>query len=302
MSARPARNLVEIFGYAPDDLSDAARAMWRLGACPYIQRPCTKANHDGTLVYGTCSVTSPYGDCVVCPNRLYEGAYQALRKIAAEVFDPALPFFTYAEFVAQRGRHAACVVALGQNSGREIKLGRSMAMDWVLARVEHNALVAHVGVEVQSIDITGNYRDCWHAYRNLKPGETVETASAHGLNWANVHKRLIPQIIRKGLIYSRSKRTASGLYFVVPEIVYRKFEDIVGKDLMPVADAAPDVLTVHTYGLGAAVAHGEQRKLEFVRECRFSLDDFSQRFIAGANLPSGDELDFAVCKVLGLTE
>lgn len=40
-------------------------------------------------------------------------------------------------------------------------------MDWVLAHISEAKLVEYVGIEVQSIDITGNYRDAWHSYKNF---------------------------------------------------------------------------------------------------------------------------------------
>jgi hypothetical protein len=52
--------------------------------------------------------------------------------------------------------------------------------------------------------------------------------------------------------------------------------------------------------LSAPVAHGKQRILVGKRKIRVSLDEFSQRFISGPNLPSGEDLDEAVKRVLGL--
>lgn len=112
------------------------------------------------------------------------------------------------------------------HSGHEIKLQQSCSMDWVLAKIENARLVEYTGIEVQSIDITNNYRDNWYAYKNISENAIIPR-SEHGMNWANVHKRLIPQIIRKSLIYSRSSFVNSGLYFIVPDIVYKKFEDII---------------------------------------------------------------------------
>lgn len=68
---RPQNDIVEIFGYAPNDTSTVCRSLWTLGACPFVETPCSKSNHDKTIVYGTCSVTTRFGDCVICPNRLY---------------------------------------------------------------------------------------------------------------------------------------------------------------------------------------------------------------------------------------
>lgn len=297
---RPKKDLIEVFGYAPDDLSESCRSLWRLSACPFINKRCSKANHDGSIVYGTCSVSSPYGDCIICPNRLYENNYKILRTIAGEAFEETPDFLMYDQFIPLRDKVKNCVVALGQNSGREVKLGTHLSMDWVLARIRHGELLEYVGVEVQSIDITGNYRDAWHAYKNFGKEVAVIPGSCHGMNWANVHKRLIPQITRKGSIYSSSNLVRFGLYFVVPDIVYRKFEQIVGTDIPLLNRGGKDVLTVHTYELSPFTKHGEQRHLVMKRNLRFSLSEFSQRFISGPNLPSGAVLDGAVKRTLGL--
>jgi hypothetical protein len=300
MVQRPKKDIVEIFGYAPDDLSNVSRSLWSLGACPFIEKACTKTNHDQTIIYGTCSVTSPYGDCIICPNRMYENRYASLKRVAIDAFGDSLEFLTYEEYIPRRNDLSECVVALGQTSGKEVKLGTSLSMDWVLARVDNGDLAEYVGIEVQSIDITGNYRDNWYAYKNLTSSDTLISKSGHGMNWANVHKRLIPQLIRKGLIYSRSNLVASGLYFVLPNIVYQKFEEVIGADIPLVNECAPDVLTVHTYSLSSPVEHGQQRHLILEREIKFKLEEFSGRFIAGANLPSGEDLDNVVRRVLGL--
>jgi hypothetical protein len=173
-------------------------------------------------------------------------------------------------------------------------------MDWVLAKIEAGRLIEYVGVEVQSIDITGNYRDSWHSYKNLSEDTQAIPSSEHGMNWANVHKRLIPQIIRKGTVYARSQIVRSGLYFVVPDIVYQKFEDIIGRDIPLLDQGGKDVLTIHTYELSPFVQHGEHRSLMMKRNIRCSLEEFSQRFISGPNLPGGEQLDNAVRKGLGL--
>lgn len=300
MINRPKNDIVEIFGYASDDLTQDARSLWNLGACPFINKACSKSNSEQTIVYGTCSVTTTFGDCVICPNRMYEMNYKSLRRVAIDAFGDDIKFLMYEEFIPRRSSINECIVALGQNSGKEVKLGNKLSMDWVLAKVKNGQLIEYIGVEVQSIDITNNYRDNWYAYKNLNEKTSIIPRSEHGLNWANVHKRLIPQLIRKGLIYAKSNLVPSGLYFVVPDIVYNKFEEIIGSDIPLVDYKAPDILTVHTYSLSENVAHGQQRHLILERQIKFKLDEFSKRFISGANLPTGEELDFAVRKGLGL--
>ncbi len=295
------KDLVEIFGHAPDDLSLSARSLWNLGACPFLKKSCIKINHDQSIVYGTCSVTSPHGDVIICPNRFYADNYAVLRRAAEDAFG-SIPFLLFREYIEQRGKIKECVVALGKNSGKEIQAGRSLSIDWILARIDGGQLAEYIGLEIQSIDITGNYRDAWHGYKNLpitKKNPEELPSSNHGLNWANVHKRLIPQLIRKGIICSRSNLVKKGLYFILPEVVFRKFEDVVGADIPHATKAASDTLTIFTYQLGAAEQAGYHRKLLPDRMLRFTLNDFSTRFISGPNLPSGAELDAAVKRVLG---
>lgn len=293
------KDLVEIFGYAPDDLTPSVRSLWNLGACPFINKACSKSNHDSSIVYGTCSVTTAFGDCIICPNRLYERNYTTLRAVAEDAFGKEPRFVLFDEYIKLRNEAGPFVVALGQNSGKEVKIGRSLSMDWVLARIEDNQLIEYVGIEVQSIDITNNYRDAWYAYKNLAHSTQTIPPSEHGMNWANVHKRLIPQIIRKGVVYSSSRLVKAGLYFVLPDIVYCKFEDIIGADIPLLAEKGPNALTIHTYDLSEATGHGNQRTLVAKRKIRVSLDEFAQRFISGPNLPSGENLDAAVKRILG---
>jgi hypothetical protein len=227
---------------------------------------------------------------------LYADRYATVRRVSTDAFGD-LPFMLFDEYVKSKmtgGKAVECVVALGQNSGKEVKL-KKMSMDWVLAHIKDGVLQEYVGIEVQSIDITGNYRDAWYAARDRK---SVVPQSAHGLNWANVHKRLIPQIIRKSLVYSKSRLVKKGLYFIVPEPVYQRFEEIIGRDIPKEHTSGNDIITVHAYDLGPAVQHGATRRLVLNRTVRFKLEDFSARFISGPNLPSGEDLDDKIRKML----
>lgn len=290
------RSLVEIFGYSPTDNTPIARKFWQLKACPFISKACSKYDHTNTICYGTCSVTNTGQNVIICPHRLYADNYSAIKMVGREVFGE-IPFMFFDEYIQKTNRPATltdCVVALGQNSGKEVKLSK-MSMDWVLAHIVNDTLAGYVGIEVQSIDITGNYRDAWYAARDQK---TSIPPSEHGLNWANVHKRLIPQIIRKSLVYSKSSLVTQGLYFIVPEPVYQRFEEIIGDDIPLVTENGKDVITVHTYDMGPATAYGSTRTLTQTRRLKFKMDEFSSRFISGPNLPSGETLDKKIKEIL----
>lgn len=297
----PDNTLAEIFGHSPDDSSSDARLLWKTGVCPFTATTCSKINHSSGIIYGTCTAKTGDRTVIICPNRLYANKYDCIRKVSEDAFGK-IPMLMFKEYWENRAKLSSqeVVVALGQNSGREIRLGTKLSMDWVLARVKGGKLMEYVGIEVQSIDITGNYRDNWHYFseqkflskRNVPPSE-------NGYNWANVHKRLIPQIIRKGLIYGNSELVNHGLYFILPEIVYRKFEEVVGR-LKEVSKPAKEVMTVHTYELGDYVPEGKIRPLRQVRTVHFLAKDFASAFIAGINLPSGDELDNCIKRMLGV--
>jgi len=297
----PPNTLEEIFGHAPTDNSDDARLLWNTGVCPFTANTCGKINHASGIVYGTCSAKTGRRTVIICPNRLYANNYESIRKVSNEAFGK-VPFLMFKDFWENRKKlpNREVVVALGQNSGRELKLGNSLSMDWVLARVKGSRLVEYVGIEVQSIDVTGNYRDNWHYFKQREFLKGIPAPpSENGYNWANVHKRLIPQTIRKGLIYGSSNLVNHGLYFILPEIVYQRFEAVVGK-LKPVKTPSKEVLTVHTYELGNPTPEGMIRPLKQVRKIQFLAKEFASAFIAGANLPTGNELDDCVKKLLGV--
>lgn len=299
--ALPGNSLAEAFGHAVDDSSPDARLLWKAGICPFTSQTCSKINHNTGLVYGTCSAATHGKTVIICPVRLYAGKYASIRRVAAEAFGD-LPFMMFGEFWEKRRnlKRKPVVVALGQNSGKEVKLGSALSMDWILAVVLDQRLVEYLGVEVQSIDVIGNYRDNWHFFREQKfLGQEPAPPSEHGYNWANVHKRMIPQLIRKGLVFSSTSLVKHGLFFILPEIVYCKFEDVVGP-LTPVNRSSKETITVHTYRLGSPVSQGKIRKLEQVRTERFLLKEFAEAFISGVNLPKGTMLDRCVKEILDL--
>jgi hypothetical protein len=292
------RDLCEVFGFAPDDLTQTCRNYWSRGICPFIGNKCTKYNHDKSVIYGVCSVVSGNDTVIICPKRLYAESYKTLREVSGDAFG-YLPLYLVNEvkaFELIEETPNEFVVAFGQRSGREIQVGSSrnkLSMDWVLVKVVDGEPIEIAGVEVQSIDITNNYRETWKAYETLKVNPKLGIPdSAHGMNWANVHKRLIPQIIRKGRIYSDSKLALKGMYFIVPDVVFSRFENIVG-DIKQLDEPGKGVLSVFTYSLGPEVGFGKMKRIYRNRIIRVSLEEFALNFIVGGQ-GLGSALDQAV--------
>lgn len=289
------QDICEIFGFSPDDVTKECRNYWARGLCPFVGVKCTKFNHDKSVVYGVCSVVSSHEEVVICPKRLYAEGYKTLREVSFDAFG-YLPLYLVNEIKALelvKEVPNEMVVALGHSSGKEVQVGPSknkLSMDWVLVKVVDGKATEMAGIEVQSIDITNNYRASWEAYKNIETNENVEIpVSKHGMNWANVHKRLIPQIIRKGQIYADSELATKGIYFIVPDAVYSRFEPVVG-DTKSVEQPGKGVLSVFTYSLGEKVEHGSMRSIKRNRISRVLLEEFALNFISGGKIP-GSKLD-----------
>lgn len=309
------RDIVEFFGYAPSDLSIQALNAWSNKVCPFLQQSCSKFNHDKSEVYGVCSVTNGVNknigsEVIICPKRLYAESFKSLHDVANlawpnEVFDFVVGGPNITSLLDIASHYESVVVAFGQGSGNEVSVSSAngrLSMDWVLQKYKKNPSgnlvpVSFVGVEVQSIDITGNYRDTWAAYEKMKMKLEVGQIpnSGHGLNWANVHKRLIPQIIRKGNVYSEANN-CTGFFFVLPDAVYIKFEEILGisdgKRMLSEQHApSKSNLTIVTYNLGARVPEGHNRVLEKCRVINYRLVDVIEAFSSNQYSDSAIELD-----------
>lgn len=304
------RDISELFGYAPDDRSAHAASAFKNGICPFSRLPCSKRDHSSGVVYGVCSVTNgsqsdATQDVIVCPERMYADDYRVLHLVADEVwsgeYDKLVVGGTVDELRRKALSSTSSVVAFGQRSGKEVSAG-SMSMDWVLQRYTSTRLRLSaqdfVGIEIQSIDITGNYRDPWAAYQRLKNGISVQSIpnSGHGLNWANVHKRLLPQIIRKGNLYARIPR-ARGFFFLTPDQVFKRFEEVLG-NLKPYDAPSRETLSIITFELRAATSPGSIRALAVSRRLHYKLRDVSAAFINYVADDGPSELDATLKSIL----
>jgi hypothetical protein len=290
------KDIAELFGHRPDDISSTSTELTANRWCPFVDDQCSKTNHNRTEIYGVCSVTkgansSNTSDIPVCPKRFYGDDYLVLRNISEEVWGRTINFIAGGNISELNEKLSAStaiitVVAFGQKSGKEVSVrGRGqMSMDWVLQSYildgSEKVPKDFIGVEVQSIDITGNYRENQKYYlnfRNCGLSEPVDPPnSQHGLNWANVHKRLIPQLIRKGNVYRQCERCI-GFFFVVPSEVFVKFEEVLG-NIEPTDTISNNVVSVATYALDGEVLDGEKRVLNKKKTVHLPLDSIISAF------------------------
>lgn len=279
-----ASNILEFFGFDANDKSSAAVAARANRICPFLQGQCSKTLSDGEIS-GACTLKpKSSGPVICCPIRLYASNYQILHDIARIAFGPSIPLRRASSLADESGD---CIAVFGKRWGKELRLptpGKrgSYFVDWVLARVNAKRdLLDFVAVEVQSIDTTGNYREERSAY--LKERE-FRGASTAGLNWENVNKRILPQIIYKGHVLRQEPLCQKGLFFVCPTPVYAKISDRLGGGLRPYP-IQPGSLTFLWYDIGPDVDPGKTRDLLSVGRFTTTIDQVALAFTAPSNLP-----------------
>lgn len=98
----------------------------------------------------------------------------------------------------------------------EVKMAGFGNVDFVIADVQDDGEVEQfLSVELQAIDITGS---AFPAYQAVRAGTDLERRPTYGLNWDNVYKRYVTQLIRKGYFHHHWK---SKIVAVIPEQVYQ---------------------------------------------------------------------------------
>jgi len=227
-----AGTIVDFFGYRAEDDSDAALFAVAKSLCPFIHDTCSKTlGRDGSYS-GVCAVKQISSDqrVICCPIRLYADDYRILHIIARKTFGVELGLYSGRAAVEKAKAENGAVAVFGHRWGGELRLPKRNGVgnyfaDWVLARLDDEGhLVEFTSIEVQTIDTTGNYRASRSA---LIDGRRIEKSTV-GLNWENVSKRIIPQLVYKGQVLQREPLCRSGLWFVTPESVYSRIIDRLG--------------------------------------------------------------------------
>jgi len=292
-----ALKIVEFFGYAPNDPSPQAAQARAERLCPFVGGRCTKllSDHEPS---GACTVQQAHsGPIICCPNRVYAENYRVLSDIATEVFgeDVRLVSGGHLEWMMGDGHD---VVVYGRRWGKELKLpavdGRGgFFVDWILARVDADCeLQEFVAVEVQTIDTTGNYREQREAY--LQGDGEYEHSKKAGMNWENVSKRILPQIIYKGHVLRRERRCTKGLFFVCPTLVAQRVRTRLGNDLLNYPNLQPGSVTFRWYDMGPIEAPGQLASLNFEGQLSTTIDQVAVAFTAPRNLPPPNVYEQAI--------
>lgn len=168
MAVDPTILIAEVLGRPATSGYDPATDAY---ICPFTESRCIKAT--GKAPMPVCSVWRGGRVVIVCPNRLSQ------RDLVVDVLDYCWP--------AGVSRDVAVAP--------EVQLAGFGNVDFVIAHVSDGVVGHFVSVEAQTVDVTGSYRP---AYEALVRGDELQKSPSFGLNWDNVYKRYMTQVIRKG--------------------------------------------------------------------------------------------------------
>lgn len=285
--------IAEWFGHSPLDTSPEAQDCRARKHCPFIDTPCTKTFSDKTIS-GVCSVHAGVNGLVpICPNRLYAENYAFLDRIAAIAFGGTPHVIKPGDLHTSEATKDR-VVAFGKKFGSELKVPKrggngAYSVDWILAKVDgQEELLEFVAVEVQTIDTTGSYKP---AVETLRQGDHATVTSEAGMNWENVNKRILPQLIYKGHLLRREPLCRSGLFFVCPTAVYKRIEDRLGGKMLPYKNLQPGSIVFHQYALSV---EGPRLGLAYVGQFATTVDQVATAFTAPVNLPEAGVYETAI--------
>ena len=230
-----------------------------------------KANRTLSGVCSVRQVTPGSPDVICCPNRIYAENYKMLSTVAQKAFGAEYKLYAGRLAVSKAKEENGAVAVFGHGWGGELPLPKrqgkgSYYVDWILARLDETGELMEVtAIEVQTIDTTGSYQN---ARRALIERHEIEKDTV-GLNWENVSKRIIPQIIYKGQVLQREELCRSGLYFVCPKPVYdRVLERLGGKEKLPQFPTQPAAIHFVAYDFlpDIPVMDGTIRPLGIIEE------------------------------------
>ena len=295
----------EFFGYRSNDKSVVAKKAAAGKVCPFLGSYCTKMLARTKDYSGVCTIrqkTDGSPDVICCPIRLYADNYKMLHEIAHIAFHTDLKLCAGRTAVEMARREHGAIAVFGKGWGGELRLPQrkgvgSYFVDWVLARLDaEGELTEFTAIEVQTIDTTGNYQTAREAM--LRARELV--SDTVGLNWENVSKRIIPQLIYKGQVLQREDLCKTGLFFVASQPVYeRVLERLGGKEKLPKFPSQPASIHFISYDKDTSRTTEDAKitPLHIVEEHCTTVYKVQEAF-SSLNLPEGNVYRDAIRKSL----
>jgi len=177
-------NPIEIIGEILGEPSEFQRNPVNLEyLCPFINSQCTKRSQKISGPYPICSVFHGRDNnkklMCVCPKRFFQTDFKQ------KIIDICWP-----------GEHPQNPIIV-----HEIKMENFGNVDFVIADVDisRKHVKQFISVELQAVDITGSVEPVYQAIINSE--RSINKIFSYGINWENVRKRYITQLINKGFFH-----------------------------------------------------------------------------------------------------
>ena len=295
----------EFFGFKAEDKSEIARKTAAKKLCPFTNGVCSKILSRAQTPSGVCSIrqkTPGSPSVICCPFRIYAENYKMLHRIANKAFNGKYNLYSGRIAVDKAKQEGGAIAVFGKGWGGELRLPQRKGtgayfVDWVLAKLDPNGdLTEFTAIEVQTIDTTGNYQTARQAL--IENREIVDDTV--GLNWENVNKRIIPQLIYKGQVLQREDLCKTGLFFVSPKPVYdRIIERLGGKEKIPSFPYQPASIHFVAYDVVSSNKEnfGEILPLDIIEEHCTTVYKVQEAFSA-VTLPKGNVYKEAILQSL----
>lgn len=296
----------EFFGYQANDNTENAIRAISDKKCPFLGAPCTKVLGRLGVVSGVCAIrqkTAGSPSVICCPNRLYAETYKILYEIASRAFGQQLKMFSGRVAVEEAKKGEGAIAVFGHGWGGELRLPQrqgtgSYFVDWVLARLDNRGVLTEfTAIEVQTIDTTGKYSSAQSELLNHRH----VVADTVGLNWENVSKRIIPQLIYKGQVLQREELCKTGLFFVSPLPVHeRVLRRLGGRSQLPTFPSQPAAIHFIAYDYSQPLEQcpiGKIAPLTICEEHCTTVYKVQEAFSA-LNLPEGNVYGEAIRRSL----
>jgi len=241
MQYRPTSVIGEILGQPAEYQRNPVNLDYQ---CPFIDSQCTKRSQRMSGPYPVCSVFHGSGPgqklMSVCPKRFFQASF------TSKVIETCWP-----------GTPPSNPVIV-----HEIKMENFGNVDFVIADLDptQTAVRQFISVELQAVDITGTVEPAYQAVINNE--EVREKQFNYGINWANVRKRYITQLINKGFFHHHWQ---SKIVAVIQAPLYESLRSAINFDeLDPKSDASNIVFMLYDF---RRVQDGNEYRydMEFVR-------------------------------------
>lgn len=177
-SSNPLTIIAEVLGQPADQMRNPVNADY---LCPFLNSACMKRSHSGHRSdepYPVCSVWRQREVICVCPKRFYE--IELVKDVLANCWlndsPPAEPRLAH-----------------------EVQMKGFGNVDFVIAELfDKGGIKNFVSVELQAVDLTGSV---YPAYDALINNRDLSSRPRYGINWANVRKRYVEQLVKKGIYH-----------------------------------------------------------------------------------------------------